>query len=325
MNVHHTPSRGMPLSPPKFKTYTPTETLKRQFDKADAYRKSVVRAAERLTVGTENLPKVLALFGIGGLMDRPLLSDVRARKKAAKLLFRTTKRLFRALVPEDMPMYHITLVDDVGLTSDRKPSLKLSAMKRKVDKAIRALGLSGIVMIEVQALTNFPAMGDGRTLMLHAHALCWGAVSRRGFRAAMKKLNGSRSWRNTFGAKPIFSRRLKDGRDDALRIVSYLTKLPHDEKYRAPMGNGKFRFRPTTKGYPDSLALRIGEGLSHYSIFDAVFGVGEGKVIRKAWKSDLQAWHRQRMSNANRVCNFDVEALWRKLRIDSRYGPYEIG
>ena len=309
---------------PKYKKLTSIETLARQIEKSGSFLKRVLRAGERLTVGNQNAARLRALLGVEGVTPLPLLSDVSLRIQAANILFDTTKRLLRTVAPKGTPMFHITFVDDIGLMSDRKPILKLAALKRKVDKAIRSLGLSGVVMVEVQALTNYPAKGEGRTLMVNAHGLCWGTVSRRKFRAAKQKLNGSRSWKNQFGAQPIFSRRLEGGRPDALRIISYLAKMPHDGKYRVPIAKDKFRFHPTLKGYPDSLALRIAEGLSHYSIYDAVFAVGDGKGIRKAWKSEVEAWHRDRLKDADQVHTFDVSAFWTELRSASIYRPYEL-
>ncbi|HPB23848.1 MAG TPA: hypothetical protein PLL48_16155 [Novosphingobium sp.] len=107
------------------------------------------------------------------------LCDIAARKKAAEILFEVIDELQPVFDLPRMRFFHITFVDDLGITSDRVPVLKVHALKRKVDKAIRALGLSAITHVEKQPLLNYPAGGEGRTLMLHAHALGWGVVSRR--------------------------------------------------------------------------------------------------------------------------------------------------
>lgn len=307
---------------------SPQATLDSQICKSYAFRDRVLRAANRLSLPPARRRRLLALLGVDGCTRIIQLSDIAARVEAAKILFQVTGQYLPVLVPTGTPMFHITFVDDIGLTSDRTPVLKLAALKRKVDKAMRSMGLSGIVMVEVQALLNYPAQGHGRTLMLHAHALCWGAVSRRRFRAARRKLNGSRSWQNHFGAQPVFSRRLHHDVDDGQRIVCYLAKMPHDGKYRVPLAGGtKFRFRPTLKGYPDNLALRIAEGLSHYTIYDAVFAVGSGSVIRKEWKQQLQSWQRARLDSAGRVHAFRVDQFWRTVRRSQSgtlYQPYGI-
>ena len=95
-----------------------------------------------------------------------------------------------------------------------------------------------------------------------------------------------------------------------------------------PVANGKFRFHPTLRGHPDSLALRIAVGLSHYTIYDAVFGVRDGKVIRKRGRSvHLKSWLRDRLNNAEQVHRFNVRRFWRRVRgngMTSLYRPYEL-
>jgi hypothetical protein len=297
----------------KYPKRSPQATLDTQLMKADAYLAKVICAIEHLRMPTLPRRRLEALLGVRGCMHDMRLCDVTARKKAAELLFEGIDDLQPAFDMPGVVFWHITFVDDIGITLDRAPVLRVDALKRKVDKAIRALGLSAITHIETQPLLNYPAGGEGRTLMLHAHALCWGAVSRRGFRKAMKALNRSRSWQNEFGAKPVLARKLKDF-DEVGRIACYVAKLPHDGKIRVPVGNGKWRFRPVLQGYPDRLALRIAEGLSHYSIFDAVFSVGDGKHIRAAWKRKMVDWHRDRLDRAGKVHGFDVADFWRRRR-----------
>jgi hypothetical protein len=109
-----------------------------------------------------------------------------------------------------------------------------------------------------------------------------------------------------FGAKLVRSRRL-EGVEDMLKIACYVAKLPHDGKYRVPHEDGNWRFRPTLRDYPDRLALRISEGLSHYTIFDAVFGVGEGK-------RRLVAWHNDRLARTGKGMSFDIGSFWDRVR-----------
>lgn len=311
---------------PKFRKRSPKATLKNQLSKSEDYLDRVKRAGSRLRLSPKRWARFLSLLGVDGCRRKIPLSDVIARMEGEKILYDVVKEFLPSLAPDGTRVFHVTFADDIGLTSDRTPNLKLAALKRKVDKAMRAMGVSGIVMVEVQPLTNFPAGGQGRTLMVNAHALCWGKVSRRKFRKAHQALNASRSWRNQFGAEPIVPRELKVGLAEPLRIAAYVAKMPHDAVYLAPVGHGKFRFRPTLVGYPDNLALRIAEGLSHYTIYDAVFSVGNGKTVRKHWKQRLEAWHKERLA-AEKVHKFDVTKFWRRVHADARasfYSPFEI-
>ncbi|WP_421852642.1 hypothetical protein [Novosphingobium sp.] len=309
----------------KYPVRSPEATLNHQLSKAGAFCNRVVRGINHLKPSKLARRRLEALIGINGCMGDMRLCDVVARQKAAEILFEVIDDLEPVFDEPSMRFFHITFADDLGLTSDRTPILRVGALKRKVYKAIRALGLSAIVEVENQPLLNYPAGGEGRTLMLHAHAIAWGKVSRRKFQDAKKELNGSRSWKNAFDAQPVMERELFDF-DEVRRMACYVAKLPHDGKIRVPKGDG-YRFQTVLQGYPDRLALRIAEGLSHYSIFDAVFSVGDGKHLRSIWKRRLVEWHRDRLNRASKVHDFDVDAFWRRRHSSKRSGydkPFEI-
>jgi hypothetical protein len=293
---------------------TPAETLARQLQKADVFSDRVQRAITRHRLPPNRERRARAITGAGRVMADMRLSDVTARKQATVILFDVLEAHYGEIECSGARVYHLTFVDDVGVASDRTPHFRIAALKRKVDKAIRSMGLSGLVFIEVQPLLNYPARGQGRTLLVHAHALCWGVVSTRAFREAKKTLNESRSWHCMFGAKPVVSRRLRGGIDDALKIAAYIAKLPHDGKYCVPHEGGGFRFRPTLQDYPDRLALRIAEGLSQLSIYEAVFAVKQGRMLRLKWKRALTAWHKQRCAADRKTLRFDIGPFWDRVR-----------
>ena len=309
---------------------SPADTLISRNNKALDYQHRLVRAIEPLDVSSARKRKLLSLIGVGPCPSLILLSDAAARIEASNLLCQCTAEFVEANVSDGRRMFHLTFADDIGLTSDRTPTLRFAAMNRKVDNAIRFMGLSGLAMSEVQPLVNYPRHGRGRTLMLNSHALCWGDVSRRGFRESLRTLNHSRSWSNRFGALPIKSRELHNGADDAHLIASYIAKMPSDAKRLVPRGSqfpGEFRFAPTTEGYSARLALRVAEGLSHYTVFDAVFGVNEGKYVRKAWKAQLLAWHSHRLVRCGQRSSFNVERMWQHVRErvgPDIYAPYQL-
>ncbi|MDR6708849.1 hypothetical protein J2X73_003236 [Novosphingobium sp. 1748] len=315
---------------PKYPLLPPYAVLSGAIGKADALAARLQRGIEKLKPSAPLKKRLNALLGFTRHMNHLTLADVQARKVALQTLFAVVEEHVAALVPDGANVYHVTLVDDIGLTTDRKPIIRWTAFRRKVDKAIRALGLSGIAFLEIQPLTNYPAGGKGRTLMLNAHVLAWGGFTRRKLREAKRKLNQSRSWRNSFGAEPVNIRRLKRGVDEMLLIACYISKLPFGAKYRVPHPRkpGQYRFKPTLKGFTDTLALRLIEGLSQISLFDAVFCIGEAKSLRKIWKSRLVEWQRQRSEVGKRpLPDFDVAALWEEIREandDVLYKPFVI-
>lgn len=315
---------------PRYPVVPAEVLLAKANDKADILANRLARVIKKFALPKARRKSLYAVLGLDRHLEHMTMADLEARKAAMRLLFAIVESRIGELIPQGMPCYHLTLVDDLGLSTDYNPEIKLTAYRRKVDKALRAMGLSGIVVLEIQALTNYPAKGEGRTLMLHGHVLGWGPLSRRSFRQAKKKLNSSRSWSNTFGAQPIKTRRLKGGVEDALRIIVYQTKAPYGAKYRTPIGKGsnRFRFKPTLKGFTDTLALRIMEGLSQISIFDSVFCVGDAKFIRREWKTHLMEWHRQRSEiGRGPIKGIDVAGMWRRIRRtigDDRYLPFQI-
>lgn len=308
----------------QYKDMSPDETLESRMAKAHAFLLDVEKGVRRQPMFTPAQDKALALFGINGCYGHPdpLLSDITAHIESSKLLHDIAGRYFAERIDEGFKTSHMTFVDDLGLTTDLAPTLRYAAFRRKVDKAIRAMGLHAIVFIEIQALTNYPQGGRGRTLMTNAHAICWGHVSREGIRAKIKKLNTSRSWSNLFDALPIKPRRLNG--DEAQSIASYLTKVPYDAKYRKPVGSGKFRFRQTTKDYPTRLKIRILEGLSHFTLWDGVFGVNDGKHIRSELKTSLRDWHRDRLLREKVKREMDIAAFWARNQYGPEYRPYII-
>lgn len=196
-------------------------------------------------------------------------------------------------------------------------------------QALSPLGLSAIVEIELQSVMNHPQGGQGRLLLLNAHAICWGDVSLGKLAKRVKKLNKSRSWTNQFGLEPIVRRRRRDGLADVLQLAHYIDKLPDSTKNRMPRRNkpGEYLFRDTMVGYRPEFALRVFEGLSHMTLTDAVFGVREGKIVRKAWKARVGAFHRTR-PEVDRVTHFlPIGEFWRQARANNGsrlFEPFQV-
>ena len=307
----------------------PSTALSVRIAKAKAYRNRVIKHADTWKLSPRKRAQLEALLGIGSCREDISWSDMDARIKSMKIMHNVVEDFFSRNGSPSLKIYHITFADDLGLTSANEPVLKLPALRRKIDKAIRFLGLSAIVTMEIQALTNKSPTGKGPGLMLHGHALAWGSPSRRSLRENLETINSSRSWKNHFEATPVLSRKRNgDIVKDAMKVSSYLAKLPFDATYQVPSGaDGKSRFRSTTSGYTNALAFRIAEGLSYHSIFESVFSVADGKHIRTRWKQELVAWHRRRVARVGAIPPFPVAEFWVKARKNNgghRYMPYTV-
>lgn len=256
--------------------------------------------------------RLKALLGIDGHCAGLPASDITASVQSMELFYRVVDDFMRHNIPADVRRYLCTWACDTGLTGDQCPHLRLKALKAKTYNQIRTMSLHALAKIEIQALTDYP-FPRMNTLMMHAHGIGWGQTSDETLVAATKKTNGSRAWKNHFDAKavqvnpPVF----EDG--DIPGWGCYMWDLPDYGKRRCIKRGGKIRFENHVSTYPASLALRIMEGLSYFTIPDLVFGVGDGKYLRQGWARALQAWSEKREALVESEPEFDVAEAWKDL------------
>ena len=79
----------------------------------------------------------------------------------------------RAAWPPDTKSYFITMVPDVGVVSDRTPTPDIDMLVRMALLALKLTKLHGVFKIEVHPLMNWPAGGEGRSLLWHIHIIGW--------------------------------------------------------------------------------------------------------------------------------------------------------
>ncbi len=276
----------------------------------------LTRATRRWKMPDGHRHQLRCTLGQGVAMPDMLCSDIRLRAGSQDAMVTSLREAWPTVIEVARNVFFYSFADDCGITSDRTPTLRLKVFKRKIYKAIKKLGLSAIVQIELQSVMNHPQGGKGRLLLLNAHAICWGDTTLGRLAKTLKKLNRSRSWSNQFGTKPIVRRRLQYGLGDVLQLGHYIDKLPDSTKNRMPHRNkpGGYLFRDTIAGYRPEFALRVFEGLSHIPLTEAIFGVGEGKLIRKAWKARLTAFHRSRPELDTASVFLPTAAFWRQIR-----------
>lgn len=281
------------------------------------FHELIIRATRHWRITPRDAQVLRFLSGSTPVGPRPLLSDLRARREASYLLIEllSCHWSLNRFQPGQTYLF-LTFIDDMGNTSDRRPEVNLGALKGKIDKATRRMGLNGIAMIENQAITNYPRKGGGRTLMFHAHAVAWTTDPALAHRTAME-INRSTSWNNSFGAVPLKIKEMTAQRGEIDHLAYYISKLPYDAKNRMPHKErpGRHILMQTIAGYPPELALRIFEGLSQIELPDVVFGVGEGTALRADWLRGLMAWHRERLAGIEGPPQgLEVAEFWRELR-----------
>ena len=304
---------------------SPQKTLKVRIK---LFRKKIKKAVSSMKLPDSTAKNILAAVGVGGHSKRLCWSDTDVRKEASSCLWGLVQQ-HRKSGPKERCYYFATFVDDSGNTSDRLPVIRMSTFFQKVNRAIRRLGLPGLVVGEIAPLMNFPQGGKGRTLMLHSHALLWSDVPFDPVEAE-RQLNGNGSWHCEFGAQPVDIERIGRKKEDLERVIAYMFKPPHCAKnLRADKASdGRMKMVDTTEGYRPELALRMLEGLSQVDFFDVVYGVNHGTKLRQGLRERLREWHRQRASDGWIVAeNFDFWACWAELRREKgskNYFPFRF-
>lgn len=306
---------------------SPTDLQRRSRKSFYLYQKKIRDWFKLSKVNDEERSVALALLGVRGHADRILWSDIPARYKASRALASHMAR-HQATSPATRTYYLMTFIDDCGTTSDRAPNLAIEPVTQKVRRAVSSLGVDAIVMLEVHPLMNYPGGKNGRSLLLHAHAIAWTdePFDHRGAEAAF---NASPAWTCSLGAKPVDIRPIDRTPGHMERVAHYLAKQTPSVKNLMPSHSkpGRFMMMDTIKGYRDGLACRIFEGQSQVELMSVLFGVGEGSVVRQAVRAELKQWHVARPSDVLIPKTRDVWAFWLSIRQrDSRsmYLPYRF-
>lgn len=264
-----------------------------------------------------------ALMGVRYRAENVLWSDMTARHFASRSLATLMARHYRE-APAGRSYYMLSFADDCGTTSDRVPHLAIKQLTEKVRRAITALELHAFVMLEVHPLTNYPGGGDGRFLLLGAHAIAWADLPFDHDTHAAA-LCASPAWQCTLGARPVDIEPIEPGTIES--VAYYLMKqVPSAKNFRPDAkANGRHKMMDTTKGYRDELAFRLFEGQSQVELASVMFGIGDGSRVRQAIREAVTNWHRARREPMVVPKTFDVWAFWHQLRQShgsKRFLPY---
>ncbi|MES2699069.1 MAG: hypothetical protein V4647_05625 [Pseudomonadota bacterium] len=308
-----------------------------------AFEKLIRKRIKELKPDADDKLRFKALLGKHPIAGGLRMSDLAARKVFADSIVDEVTQFEKEA--SNRSFYHITLLADEGIMSDRTPKFCLRLLKQKAHRALRRAELQGVFVVEIQPLLNWPQKGEGRTLLAHIHALVWIESGSDGdsvasIRQALGdgKGNTKRSWSCQFGARPIVIKSLTPQRGDPAYWAAYILKGLTDAKSRLPRkgrdaGEGKsaFKFRNTTEGLRPELALRVFELFSRLPIFAMVGGVGEGASVVGRCKNRLSLWSVERQlhwksKGKTSVPAFDQSAFWQRSHKKRRsvYKPYFI-
>lgn len=261
---------------------------------------------------------LLALCGIKGHPEAMLASDAPLTHRAAIIL-----ENWLLAQRDELPnrtFYHATFVDQSFNTVDTEPVVPVTRIRKRVVRLISNAGLSGLVRIEVAPLVNHKA-SYGRPLLWHAHALVWtdDEFDHQGW---SDRLNNSRHWNCSFGAKPILIEPLDDGILDAQRLAHYIFKLPEVAKFfkRERGYNVMLGVKQSYRGY---FRMRVLECLSKIEFCDTIAGIGQGTDLRQYIREKIRDWHNRRGGYRLSRSDYSAYEFWKEINDDYAIKRYK--
>ena len=250
-------------------------------------------------------------FGRHGMSRRLLLSNARIRERAGLSLIDTVSNLLR---DRSRRFFFVTIFDDRGNALEYAPAIDLAALRQRLHAALIATGLHGFGAVELQAVSNLPQAGLGRTLMFHGHVVAWTDDPAFDTEATADRVSASGLLRNFLGARTVtivdIARHYRQLRWRAF----YMLKAPTAGKMvdRSQITPSGWNFKSVN--VRADLAVRIMEALTQLEYADVLFAAGEGIGVQATWLADLQRWHQeQRSPYAGLSDEGDTAALWAAL------------
>ena len=259
-----------------------------------------------------------ALFGLRAY-DGPIrASDLAAARKLTDIYIDVVDRL--ATRKPELRWFHVTLLCDEAIVNERASHLALKRLKAKAYQTLASLQLNAVVCIDVNSVPNYPQQGEGGSFLFHIHALCF-TDQPFNLKNARKKLTASKSWTCSLDAAPTNIVEITTLGSPSF-WAAYDSKAPFEAKNYRVKANGKCALWPTESGLRPTVAMRLQEGLSHFALRDMMFGVGEGRKLRKSIFRRLGRWQSKRWPGRKRITAFDHRALWIRLWKASRSKRY---
>lgn len=281
----------------------------------DNFHRLVRAGLERFDLSKGERLELDIAAGKKGMSERLLLSNGKIRRKAGNLLIKLLRRHFLNELDDARRWRFVTVISDEGNGLEYAPELSPKAFQKDVYRLLNEAGVSGIYVLEIQALNNFPHGGHGRTLSLHAHGLIWHDDPAFSWKDALSTMRKSPRLRSVFDAPTVHFRGLSDVKDIEWR-AHYLSKAPFMGKNVVPSSvpGRAYEF----KHYPvrEDFAVRLFEVLSHFEVTDVVWGIRAGTAVRREWLAALKEWHAGELRRLRRHIlyrDFDMADMWGRI------------
>lgn len=219
-------------------------------------------------------------------------SDLRLRDQWGRhMIYELVKLRERMLNVKGVTAHLVTFVDEDFIFNERTGVANVTQLRRKIDNAFRyhAPKLNALVIIELQAMTNYPKGSVGKSLCLHAHAVCYGPNAEQ---QLDKLCANAKSFKAKLTSRPIYSNIIKNTESDFARVGRYLAKPPFEGKWvnYVKLKQGKACLQSTTEGLKKHHHLRLFEFQAKIPMSEVVFGIRKGSQIRGRVKKEVSLW-----------------------------------
>ena len=296
------------------------------------FRESLDKRLEQLKPTSSDRHRWKGLVGDAPTAGQLRASDLSARRQYAKYLAKEVRQLART--GDDLKFYHITLLADEGIMSERTPTFRKRLLVRRANRAMAKAGLDGIYVIENQVLTGYPAGGKGKSILAHVHIVAWKRGhgtdnTRNAIKKAITHSQGRRNyaWSCRFGARPVVVKEITKKLGCPSYWIAYIMKAPKDaknlvrQKANEPESHiqPKAKFRNTIQGYRPEAAMRLFELFAQIPLSSVAHGRGEGDAMIHRSKVRLRLWDARRQAKwreetVKGVEPFDETAFWKRMR-----------
>ena len=236
------------------------------------------------------------------------LGDGAARAEAGTALIGALVDLYPKLRRIGKPRFFlVTFCYDQGMLKlDAKDAPQLEPMKHKIYKAVASMGLDAIGVMEVAPFRKSKL--HDKMLFLHGHLVGWtfdpafkpnkaadflmkGPAFPNSLGLPSVTIRSRRKSANVFQGEEVLAKRLfsdleEDQTDASLAWLGYyLFQAPSyaQHAYRDKKRPGKVKLRKS-KNQSHSLAIASRRLLNKIPVGEAIFGIGEGRLVRLDWK-----------------------------------------
>lgn len=245
------------------------------------------------------------------------------RAEAAYLMSRRMRRFFRRN-KDRLFFYFVTIIHDGWRTLDRETVINLKDIKTRVRNVLRPHQLHYLGVIEFDAVSNYPAEGQGICIMPHVHMVVWSDTDLTPEKL-MEKIRKTTRLTSEWGAPTVnISSRLTG--ENVVHKAAYMFEQPFKCKRQGPKNpeTGKRKLHTVYKAVPPHLTLRLSEILANCTLKDLIISSGDGLDLKGSLVKALRA-HQRKVGLGKKPVELTAADAFRQLRANTKRGLVRSG